>query len=175
MDTLRVSIERATRSGALACAPRELALARAHYDFAQTELEIGNATRAEQHIALAEQNVGAAQVLTPERGCQSVRDEVPAIPSSSLHSHSVTRALALRSFEADGGGLNATLPAGAVNDVCLTAHVYGETRLDEALPCRRTCYQSAILSSSKDAAPDGDIPGLGVGISGTAVDGPARS
>jgi hypothetical protein len=133
IDTLRVSIERVTRSGALACAPRELALARAHYDFAQTELEIGNATRAEQHIALAEQNVGAAQVLTPERGCQSARDEVPAIPSSSLHSHSATRALALRSFEADGGGSNAALPAGAVNEVCLTAHVYGETRLDEAI------------------------------------------
>jgi hypothetical protein len=137
MDSLRVSIERVTQSGALACAPRELALARAHYDFAQTELEIGNATRAERHIALAEQNVGAAQVLTPERGCQSVRDEVPAIPSSSVRAERATRALAQRSFEADGGGSNATFPAGAVNDVCLTAHVYGETRLDAAIAIAR--------------------------------------
>jgi hypothetical protein len=143
MDSLRASIERVTQAGALACAPRELALARAHYDFAKTELEIGNATRADRHIGLAEQNVGAAQVLTPDRGCASARDEVPAIPSSSMQSRGATRAAALRKLEADGGGVCTTFPAGAVNDVCLTTHIYGETRLDEAIA---SWHASNVLS-----------------------------
>jgi hypothetical protein len=189
MDTLRTSIERVTQSGALACAPRELALARANYDFALTELKNGNATRAQRHIALAEQNVGAAQVLTPDRGCQSVRDEMPAIPSSSTRSRSQAQTRLLVDAEADGGRNNATFPAGAVKDTdarsltfsfcrqtdtanatlasqmpkvewsCrstdlrtlpetqrlkaarLTAHVYGETRLDEAI-----AMSSVVLS-----------------------------
>lgn len=142
VDSLRTSIERAAQAGANACAPRELALARAHYDFALTELKIGNATRAERHISLAEQNVGAAQVLIPERGCESARDEVPAIPGSSMQSRSTKRAAAQRKLEADGGGECATFPAGAVNDVCLTTHVYGETRLDEAIA---TWHTSNVL------------------------------
>jgi hypothetical protein len=120
MDSLRATIERATHAGALDCAPREIALARAHYDFAQVELRNGSATRAERHIAVAEQNVGAAQVLTPDRGCRKERDETPAIPSSSV------RARSAASSAADGG----ELPLGAVKNTdasCLIFSLAGWT------------------------------------------------
>lgn len=127
VDQLRTSIERVSKAGAVTCAPRELALARAHYDFAQTELLHGDATRALQHLALAEQNLGAAQVLTPDRGCKSASpssDEVSAIPSRS----SEGRAVAQHALEADGGG--DALSCGAVQahddnaarDLTLTAY-----------------------------------------------------
>jgi hypothetical protein len=137
MDTLRAALERVTQSGALACAPRELALARSHYDFAQTELQSGHTAQAQRHIAVAEQNVGAAQVLTPDRGCESVRDEVPATPSSSMQTRSAMRATG-QFGEADGGRSKSAFPVGAVNEnrlnaARLTAHVYGETRLDVAI------------------------------------------
>lgn len=138
MDTLRAALERVTQSGALACAPRELALARSNYDFAQIELQSGHTAQAQRHIALAEQNVGAAQVLTPDRGCESVRDEVPATPSSSMRTRSAMRATGQLGAEADGGSSKSAFPVGAVkknrlNATRLTAHVYGETRLDEAI------------------------------------------
>jgi hypothetical protein len=174
VDAVRAAIDRAMHAGALRCAPREIALARAHYDFAQVELRNGNAARAQQHIAVAEQNVGAAQVLTPDRGCATGSDQVPAIPRSSVPARSAANAAA------DGGKLSAQLPLGAVkntdakcltlslagradsasaltasqmsqhdqscgsadprslrlastvNEPCLTPHLYGETRLDEA-------------------------------------------
>jgi outer membrane protein OmpA-like peptidoglycan-associated protein len=70
VERLHWTIDAATRAGAYACAPRELALARAHYDFVQVELAHGNPRRALQHLEVAEENAGAAQVLTPERGCE---------------------------------------------------------------------------------------------------------
>jgi OOP family OmpA-OmpF porin len=69
LQSVQRSIEHVTRAGALACAPRELALARAHYDFALLDLEQGDAQRALQQLVVAEENVGAAQVLTSERAC----------------------------------------------------------------------------------------------------------
>jgi len=66
---LRASIDAVTRAGANRCAPRELALAHANFDFAQMELLQGDAARAERHLNEVAENVGAAQVLTPERGC----------------------------------------------------------------------------------------------------------
>ena len=66
---LRASIDAVTRAGAAHCAPRELALAHANFDFAQIELLQGDARRAGRHLDEVAENVGAAQVLTPERGC----------------------------------------------------------------------------------------------------------
>ena len=126
VDSLRPAIDRATHAGAHACAPREIALARAHYDFAQVELRAGNAARAERHIAVAEQNLGAAQVLTPDRGCNTASDEIPAIPSSSVRPRSVLRRAA------DGG----SLPLGAVKNTdaeCLTFNLSGQTDSARAL------------------------------------------
>jgi outer membrane protein OmpA-like peptidoglycan-associated protein len=53
----------AKQRGAVQCAPREVALAEAHLDFAQTELELGRAGRAEEHLAVADENLRVAQEL----------------------------------------------------------------------------------------------------------------
>ena len=66
---LRASIAAVTRAGAARCAPRELALAHANFDFAQMELSQGDVQRARRHLDDVAENVGAAEVLTPERGC----------------------------------------------------------------------------------------------------------
>ena len=66
---LRASIAAVTRAGAARCAPRELALAHANFDFAQMELLQGDALRAQRHLEEVAENLGAAQVLTPQRGC----------------------------------------------------------------------------------------------------------
>jgi OOP family OmpA-OmpF porin len=67
---LRTSIESVTLAGAYGCAPRELALARAHLEFAQVELAQGDPARAAEHLDEAEENVGAAQVLSPKERCE---------------------------------------------------------------------------------------------------------
>jgi outer membrane protein OmpA-like peptidoglycan-associated protein len=83
VERLHWTIDAATRAGAYACAPRELALARAHYDFVQVELAHGNPRRALQHLEVAEENAGAAQVLTPEQGCESSAVSAPSAWSPS--------------------------------------------------------------------------------------------
>jgi len=62
-------VENALGSGAYYCAPRELALSRAHLEFARLELEHGDQARAEQHLVEAELNAGAAQRLSPAERC----------------------------------------------------------------------------------------------------------
>jgi hypothetical protein len=140
MEQLRTSIERVSNAGAVTCAPRELALARAHYEFAQTELLHGDATRALRHLALAEQNLGAAQVLTPARGCKSgpaSAHEVSAIPNRSGPSDARAR----NPLEADGGAGTA-LPAGAV-----------QAREDSAArPLTLTAYERIRVASALTAS-----------------------
>jgi OmpA-OmpF porin, OOP family len=60
-------IERARAAGAYACAPRELALAEAHSDFADNELAQGDFLRAEEHLKLAVENANKA--LANSKGC----------------------------------------------------------------------------------------------------------
>lgn len=76
---LRDVVEQAERNGAYRCAPRELALAQANVDFAETELDQGNLERAEQHFNLAEPNGRAAFRLSPAARCspRSVQVERP--------------------------------------------------------------------------------------------------
>lgn len=145
MQALRAAIDRATQAGALTCAPREIALARAHYDFAQLELRNGDAARAQRHIAVAEQNLGAAQVLTPDRGCASAGDEVPAIPRSSVRARSAAR------MAADGGDLSAVFPAGAVKNtdaICLTFSLPGCTDTASALTASQMSQHVQSISSA---------------------------
>lgn len=66
---LREVVEQAERNGAYHCAPRELAIARANIEFAETEMAQGNMDRAEQHFALAEPNARAAFRLSPATRC----------------------------------------------------------------------------------------------------------
>jgi len=66
-EVITHDIDRATRSGAVKCAPRELAYAVANRDFAVGELDRGNNFRAQDHIRLAEENIKKALELS--RGC----------------------------------------------------------------------------------------------------------
>jgi OmpA-OmpF porin, OOP family len=62
-------VEQAERNGAYRCAPRQLALAKAHLTFAENELKEGDAVRAEQHLHIAEPNARAAFRLSPPERC----------------------------------------------------------------------------------------------------------
>lgn len=61
-------------SGAMRCAPRELAVARSHLEFAQLEREQGFESRAEQHLRIADEQARAAQLLSPPGRCGRGRD-----------------------------------------------------------------------------------------------------
>ncbi len=69
VDGLRDIVQQAERNGAYRCAPRELAVAQANLDFAETELAQGSIDRAEQHFNLAEPNGRAAFRLSPAARC----------------------------------------------------------------------------------------------------------
>ena len=63
-DVIKTDIERARRSNALRCAPRELAAAEANLDFAMGELDEGNSQRAYEHIVEAEAMAKKAVALS---------------------------------------------------------------------------------------------------------------
>ncbi|MEM9072052.1 MAG: OmpA family protein [Myxococcota bacterium] len=69
IDGLRDVLEQAERNGAYRCAPRELALGKAHLEFASDELEQGNAREAQSHYLIAEPNARAAFRLSPAARC----------------------------------------------------------------------------------------------------------
>jgi OOP family OmpA-OmpF porin len=84
LTSLRNAIDGLDRIGAYTCAPREFALARANYTFARSELTHGDALRAQEHLIEAEENVGAAQVLTPQANCEPTPTAASAVrPASS--------------------------------------------------------------------------------------------
>ncbi len=64
---LRSDIDKAKRSGAMKCSPRELALSVTNVEFALAEISNGNAARAKEHLDLAEVNVKKA--LEVSRTC----------------------------------------------------------------------------------------------------------
>ena len=65
-SVIREDIEKAKKSGAERCAPKELALAEAHADFASHDIDLGQAGPAEQHLDVAERNVRLAVDLSRE-------------------------------------------------------------------------------------------------------------
>src|SRR5205085_1637480 len=62
-------VQKAEASGAMRCAPRELALAKAHLRFAETNLDQGQSILAEEHLAIAEPNAQAALANSPVEKC----------------------------------------------------------------------------------------------------------
>ncbi len=79
-DVIKSDIDRARRSNAMKCAPRELATAEANYEFAMGELEQGNSARAYEHIQDAEKFAKKAVALS--RDCapkQVVVRETPQL------------------------------------------------------------------------------------------------
>ena len=65
---VRADIEKAKRSGAQRCAPKELALAETNVEFAEVETAYGHASRAQEHIAAAEKSVKKALELSKTCG-----------------------------------------------------------------------------------------------------------
>lgn len=63
-DIIKTDIERARRSNAMRCAPRELATAEANLDFAMGELDEGNSQRAYEHVTVAEAMARKAVALS---------------------------------------------------------------------------------------------------------------
>ncbi len=66
-DVLRKQLDKARASGAKRCAPRDLAIAEANFDFALAELSHGNAGRAEQHVELA--NAAVLKAIDDSKEC----------------------------------------------------------------------------------------------------------
>ncbi len=65
----REIVAEAERNGARNCAPRELAMAHTHLEFAEIESIQGNPTRAQEHFDIAEPNARAAVRLTQAERC----------------------------------------------------------------------------------------------------------
>lgn len=83
IDGLTKVAEQAERNGAIRCAPRELALAKSHLEFATVELDQGFWTRAKEHLDIAEANAHAAYDLSPPQKCAErgfVEDAPPPKP-----------------------------------------------------------------------------------------------
>jgi outer membrane protein OmpA-like peptidoglycan-associated protein len=69
IEGLQKITEQAERNGALRCAPRELAMAKAHLSFAAVEIDQGFFSRANDHLDLAKANAHAAYDLSPPAKC----------------------------------------------------------------------------------------------------------
>jgi outer membrane protein OmpA-like peptidoglycan-associated protein len=69
-------LDRVLSAGAYYCAPRELALARAHLEFARADLQQGNAREAGDHLAEASLNARAAERLSPASRCAGATSTV---------------------------------------------------------------------------------------------------
>src|ERR671931_176028 len=78
-EVIRADVERAKRTGAYRCAPRELATAEANLDFALGELTEGSSFRAGEHIRAAEAAAKRAVQLSRTCGPRQVlvRDKPP--------------------------------------------------------------------------------------------------
>jgi OmpA-OmpF porin, OOP family len=68
-EGIQVALRAVDANGAMRCAPRELAVARSHIEFAQLEREQGSISSAEAHLDVAEENVRAARVLESSARC----------------------------------------------------------------------------------------------------------
>ena len=71
-DVIKVDLERARRSGAMRCAPRELATAEASLEFALGELDEGTSFRAAEHLKEAEAAAKKALLLSKDCGPKQV-------------------------------------------------------------------------------------------------------
>ncbi len=68
IQVVRADIEKAKRSGAQKCAPKELATAESNVEFAEVETDYGHAARAQEHVKAAEQSVKKALELSKTCG-----------------------------------------------------------------------------------------------------------
>jgi outer membrane protein OmpA-like peptidoglycan-associated protein len=83
LSRLERTLDDVIHAGAYVCAPHELALARANTEFARIELVQGNPGRASEHMLEAEQNAGAARLLSPKERCQNTAQPVPDLSNDA--------------------------------------------------------------------------------------------
>ena len=74
---IQADIDRARSTDAYRCAPRELALAEAHLDFAAGEYSEGNSLRADEHLTIAEENARKAVLLSRDCGPKKILIAAP--------------------------------------------------------------------------------------------------
>jgi outer membrane protein OmpA-like peptidoglycan-associated protein len=80
IEGVQRNLEEVLSTGGYVCAPRELALARAHVEFARVELAQGNPDRAGEHLEEAALNANAAARLSPPERCAGSGAIVREIP-----------------------------------------------------------------------------------------------
>lgn len=68
-EDVQLVVLEADRSGAMRCAPRQLAVAQSHLEFARLEREQGFSSRAQQHLRVADEHARAALLLSPSDRC----------------------------------------------------------------------------------------------------------
>jgi outer membrane protein OmpA-like peptidoglycan-associated protein len=68
---LSTTVEDAEKNGAMTCAPRELAIAKSQLEFAEIDLDQGQFSNAQAHLARAEPNAQAAFAMSPADRCTS--------------------------------------------------------------------------------------------------------
>jgi outer membrane protein OmpA-like peptidoglycan-associated protein len=80
-EVIQADIERARRSGAMRCAPAQLATAEAHLDFARGELSQGTSYRASEHTRLAtaaiKQALELSKTCAPQKVLVKEKPETP--------------------------------------------------------------------------------------------------
>ncbi|MCP3057664.1 OmpA family protein [Myxococcus sp. K38C18041901] len=107
-QVLAADVERARRSGALRCAPVELATAEAHLDFAKGELSQGNSGRAASHVRLADTAVDRALELSKSCGPRQVlvreRPEAPQATTPTTPEPQKPPQVVVRIEETDSDG-----------------------------------------------------------------------
>jgi OmpA-OmpF porin, OOP family len=81
-DAVRADVEKARKSGAMKCAPRDLALAETNLEFGLSEIDWGDATAAGEHLKVAEQHAKKALELSKACGPAQVtiREKKPEAP-----------------------------------------------------------------------------------------------
>jgi outer membrane protein OmpA-like peptidoglycan-associated protein len=92
------------------CAPRELALAQTHREFAELEFQQGDTRRAEEHLLIARENVGIAlrkaEVCRPkDRDKDGIFDHLDACPDEPENKNGFQDDDGCPEFDRDGDGI----------------------------------------------------------------------
>jgi OOP family OmpA-OmpF porin len=88
VESIHTALRDVEANGARRCAPRELAVARSHVEFAQLERDQGFVSRAEAHLEVADENVRAARVLGSSARCSKRPDDgAPPRPGVTSEAH----------------------------------------------------------------------------------------
>jgi outer membrane protein OmpA-like peptidoglycan-associated protein len=102
-EAVRADADRARRTGALQCAPKELAIADANLEFALIELDQGHADRAREHLALAEGSARRAVEAAPT--CLPKKVDVPLPPPPEIKKRPVIVKAPEPPKDTDGDGI----------------------------------------------------------------------